>query len=72
MKIVRATCGNCCGSGIETLYKGVFTADEYTGRISVETVTCTNCGGKGYIEHAEFSVDEAKAILEHCGLEVDI
>jgi DnaJ-class molecular chaperone len=72
MTVNRVTCGNCGGSGIETLYKDVFTEDKYTGQISVETVTCTNCGGKGYIERAEFSVDEAKAILEHCGLEVEL
>ena len=33
--------------------------------------TCGNCGGKGWREYAVFTVDEARAILKHCGLSTE-
>jgi hypothetical protein len=33
-----------------------------------EEVVCTQCNGTGYTEYAVFSIEEAEAILKHCGL----
>ena len=43
----------------------------HTGTAQVEYITCRDCGGKGYKEFPVFSVDEAKAILKHCGLSTE-
>ena len=32
---------------------------------------CEACNGKGYIEYAAFTLEEAKAILKHCGLNTE-
>lgn len=29
---------------------------------------CCACGGKGYAEYAVFTIEEAQAILKHCGI----
>ena len=60
-------CGNCAGIGYSITWKAV-SCDDISGLMQKETTTCTQCGGKGYTEYAVFSVEEAEAILKHCGL----
>lgn len=69
MNINQITCGNCGGTGHVTLWK-LFSTDEKTGigTMKKEEAVCGNCNGKGWTEYAVFSVEEAKAILKHCGL----
>lgn len=63
MKIIRTFCESCHGLGLISTYEIV---DEGTAQL--KQVPCDNCGKKGYTEHAVFSIEEAKAILKHCGL----
>ena len=67
MKRMFATCGNCSGVGKTTTWT-VVDLDDMTGTMQKEENFCTQCNGKGYIEYAVFSVEEAEAILKHCGL----
>lgn len=69
MKINQITCGICGGVGSIVNWKVVST-DEKTGigTMQSEEVVCSACDGKGWTEYAVFSVEEAKAILKHCGL----
>lgn len=72
MNINQITCGNCCGRGYETIWETT-SVDETTGvcTMNSEEVKCRGCNGHGYVEYAVFSVEEAKAILEHCGLNTE-
>ena len=72
MIINSITCGNCGGIGSEIKYTHIPIDDKYAKLIEAGTYTCAICGGKGCVEHAVFSVEEAKAILEHCGLPVEV
>ena len=71
MNIMQVTCGNCAGIGSTATYKLVSNDDDIIGMAQSETVVCESCGGKGWTEYAIFSVDEAKAILKHCGLSTE-
>jgi hypothetical protein len=69
MNINQITCGNCGGSGRIVVWKIVSTDEETgIGTMQKEENVCQSCNGKGCTEYAIFSVDEAKAILKHCGL----
>lgn len=72
MKINQITCGNCGGRGYATVWNLTF-VDEMTGMgtMNSEEVKCGSCNGNGWIEYAVFSVEEAKAILKHCGLNTE-
>ena len=67
MKRMFASCGNCSGTGKTTTW-AVVDMDGMIGTARKEETVCTQCNGKGYIEYAVFSVEEAEAILKHCGL----
>ena len=68
MKIINNKCENCEGKG--KLYEW--------GRINgrpdlptkVFTGACEECGGQGYVPFVLFTLDEAKAILKHCGITI--
>lgn len=70
MDINRITCENCGGSGHTIVWK-VKDRQGNMGTAYSEEITCTQCGGCGYIEYPVFSVEEAKAILKHCGLSTE-
>ena len=72
MFIENRTCGNCGGTGLTISWKVVST-DEIlgVGTAERETTTCSQCDGKGWTEHAVFTVEEAKVILKHCGLSTE-
>lgn len=64
------TCGCCAGIGKQTIWKVVDSNDK-TGTARREETVCGACNGKGYTEHAVFSIEEAEAILKHCGLSTE-
>lgn len=73
METIQVNCSNCAGFGHIDKYvydpekstePGVYTAHR-------KTIVCERCKGKGYIERVMFSVEEAKAILKHCGLDTE-
>lgn len=68
MNVMQVLCGGCAGMGKQTNWKIV---DE-RGTIKSEEAICEVCNGKGYTEYATFTLEEAKAILKHCGLDVEI
>lgn len=70
MNRMNVTCGKCAGMGRLRYYKVVSEHDGVCGAVADETV-CDTCGGKGYTEYAVFSIEEAEAILKHCGLSVE-
>ena len=66
MKRIQMTCGNCCGTGRDLMWEIIT-----PGTAERRERKCMSCEGKGYTEHAVFSVEEAEAILKHCGLSVE-
>lgn len=66
MNILQETCGNCGGTGEEIKYTVL-----HPGTAEITRETCGNCDGKGWREYAVFTVDEARAILNHCGLSTE-
>lgn len=64
MQRMRQTCGSCSGLGYYTKY------EQCSDNMFIQTgkVACDQCGGNGYTEYVVFSVEEAEAILKHCGL----
>lgn len=43
--------------------------DDHT--LQAEDVNCPTCNGRGYTDYAIFSIEEAEAILKHCGLSTE-
>lgn len=64
MKRMQVTCGNCAGVGYTVRWNVVG-----DGVAQSEEIKCENCDGKGWTEYAVFSIEEAEAILKHCGLD---
>ena len=67
MHRMNVTCGCCAGMGKVRSYKVL---DDLRVTVDKEII-CEQCGGKGYTEYAVFSIEEAEAILKHCGLSVE-
>ena len=69
MDIIRECCNMCGGTGRIEVFKS-FVRSESKGFEGVETekVPCVTCDGKGCKEYARFTIEEANAILKHCGL----
>ena len=75
MEIMNKTCGACSGNGVYVECKLVpISSNEstITSTWQEREVKCEACNGKGYIEYAAFSIEEAEAILKHCGLSKEI
>ena len=72
MDINTMTCAYCKGNGYNTIYEQV-SENKETGICTVnrKEVTCEKCNGTGRIDYPVFSVEEAKAILKHCGLSTE-
>ena len=66
MRKILLQCENCNGNG-HMGHKLIPNDDGKTRRF-VKGDTCEVCEGNGYIEYAVLSIEEAEAILEHCGL----
>ena len=67
MNVMRVTCHYCNGIGHHRTWEVVS-----EGMLEARDKVCSSCGGKGYTEHAVFSVEEAEAILKHCGLSKEV
>lgn len=65
MERMNMTCRKCAGLGHTD--QTLIPIDNGTG-VKLENKTCDKCNGTGYTEYAVFSIEEAKAILKHCGL----
>ena len=70
MNIVPVLCGSCAGTG-EIINWKVVDINDNMGTMVKEEVICGACNGKGYTEYATFTIEEAKAILKHCGLSTE-
>ena len=71
MKTIQQTCGTCAGRGKVVHWKIVSKPDDvYKMAEKIEEEYCA-CGGEGYTEYAAFTVEEAQAILKHCGIIAD-
>ena len=66
MNVMNVSCGNCAETGKVINWKIV--SDGIAER---EEIVCEACNGKGYTEYATFTLEEAKAILKHCGLSTE-
>ena len=66
MEVMNVRCNQCDGFGIITRW---IVPDDNVHVANRSTEICEKCNGKGYTEYAVFSVEEAKAILKHCGLD---
>ena len=67
MNVMQVLCGSCAGMGKQINWKIVDMSDNI-GTMEKEEVVCGACNGKGYAEYATFTLEEANAILKHCGL----
>lgn len=70
MNTMQITCSNCAGIGYGFNFEMV-DSNDITGTLIRKQTPCEYCKGKGYTEYAVFSVEEAKAILKHCGLSTE-
>lgn len=70
MNVIQVTCGSCAGMGKQINWK-VVDFNDNMDTMKKEEVVCGACNGKGYTEYAIFTLEEAKAILKHCGLKVE-
>ena len=64
---MQKTCGSCGGTGKYLGWKHV-ESNNQTSKWEETEVICPQCNGAGWTEYAVFSVEEAEAILKHCGL----
>ena len=70
MNMMVKYCPNCNGLGKQTNWNLV-SLNEISGTLEEVEVECEACKGKGYIDYAVFSREEATAILEYCNLNKD-
>ena len=70
MNVMKVTCGSCAGIGKQEVVKVVDTNGNI-GALKREEVICEVCCGKGYTEYATLTLEEANAILKHCGLSTE-
>jgi hypothetical protein len=68
MNAIQQLCGNCAGTGIAVNWKVTSKLEDGYGTAERVEEECHVCGGKGYTEYAVFTVEEAQAILKHCGI----
>ena len=70
MDVMQVFCGSCAGTGKQINWK-VVDINDNMGTMVKEEVVCGACNGKGCTEYATFTLEEAKAILKHCGLSTE-
>lgn len=68
MERIKMACKKCGGFGYT---RQNFIAGDDGITLKMERDTCEACNSKGYTEYAVFSVEEAEAILKHCGLSTE-
>lgn len=67
MLINKITCGQCFGTGRETVWR----ADPDDPIIRREEINCVQCTGKGYIRYPVFKVEEAIEIAKYFGFAIE-
>ena len=67
MEIKLRSCSACGGPGKSIEYK-ITSMTSKGGTATRTEVECPQCKGRGYTNYAEFSVEEAEAILKFCKL----
>ena len=70
MNIMQQVCSSCAGLGYIDQWLEVKNGVSFS-YYERKTVECTACHGKGHNEYAVFDIEEAKAILKHCGLSTE-
>jgi RecJ-like exonuclease len=68
MEVMQITCRECGGIGHTTEFE-IIDNNDTMGTLRSKEITCKSCNGKGYTKYAVFSIEEAEAILKHCGLD---
>ena len=64
MKTMEIRCDACYGFGAKEQ-----TILQDDGRFRTFKTPCPDCGGKGKFEYALFSIEEAKKLMERCGMD---
>lgn len=67
MERMQLICRKCSGIGYID-EKIIPNYDGFTCKIKKDI--CDECNGVGHTEYAIFSIEEAEAILKHCGLSI--
>lgn len=70
MNVMKVTCGTCAGIGYTMEYV-VLNLNDTATTMHSKKKKCEACNGKGHTEYATFTLEEAKAILKHCGLSTE-
>ena len=70
MKIMNVSCGSCAGVGYIMKYE-TLNLNDTAQTVHTKKTKCEICDGKGHMEYATFTLEEAKAILKHCGLSTE-
>lgn len=75
MRTTKIVCPDCLGKGYRNKLVEIPSQKQNKKSLFCETCyvmpqqeICQNCDGKGHFEYVVFSPEEAKAILEHCGI----
>ena len=68
MKRIQLMCNKCAGIGY---IDEKITPNDDGLTCKIERDICDECNGVGYTEYATFSIEEAEAILKHCGLPIE-
>ena len=68
MRKMTVTCGTCAGIGATDNFVIIGESEDGIGTARRERTICPDCKGKGHSEYAVFTIEEAEAILKHCGL----
>lgn len=68
MKVINERCRECDGFGFVIKW---IVPDDSVHIATSSTEICEECNGEGHTEYVVFSVKEAKAILQHCGLSTE-
>ena len=69
MNTIQQICGTCGGRGFLDIWEVTDKKDANGYDIAIgRREQCHACNGKCYAEYAAFTVEEAQAILEHCGI----
>ena len=68
MKKMTVVCGTCAGIGATDNFVTIEENEGVTHTARIERTICPTCKGNGRYEYALFTIEEAEAILKHCGL----
>ena len=69
---MNKTCDTCLGRGKRDVWVTSYTDSITNTMTKSEEIVCKACNGKGYTKCAAFSIEEAEAILKHCGLSKEL